>query len=167
MVRARQLLPKAAEEAPADGRRPTAAAISEAAGEEEGGGEKVSPPASGGAPVAPFCQADACAADLVAAKRYHRRHKVCEVHSKAATVVVAGLCQRFCQQCSRFHEIPEFDDAKRSCRKRLAGHNERRRKICHDIEGEGGSNLCRPADQHRRMKISFSANSTCNRFQVR
>jgi hypothetical protein len=28
----------------------------------------------------------------------------------------------------RFHLLSEFDDGKRSCRKRLAGHNERRRK---------------------------------------
>ena len=29
---------------------------------------------------------------------------------------------------SRFHLLAEFDDGKRSCRKCLAGHNERRRK---------------------------------------
>ena len=28
----------------------------------------------------------------------------------------------------RFHQLPEFDLEKRSCRRRLAGHNERRRK---------------------------------------
>ena len=28
----------------------------------------------------------------------------------------------------RFHLLAEFDAGKRSCRKRLAGHNERRRK---------------------------------------
>lgn len=31
------------------------------------------------------------------------------------------------QNC-RFHILAEFDEGKRSCRKRLAGHNERRRK---------------------------------------
>ncbi|GMH24945.1 hypothetical protein Nepgr_026788 [Nepenthes gracilis] len=76
----------------------------------------------------PCCQVDKCTADLAESKRYHRRHKVCELHSKAPVVVVAGLRQRFCQQCSRFHELQEFDEAKRSCRRRLAGHNERRRK---------------------------------------
>ncbi|PPR88537.1 hypothetical protein GOBAR_AA32146 [Gossypium barbadense] len=84
-----------------------------------GGGGGVSPPA---------CQVEKCGLDLSDAKRYHRRHKVCEIHAKAPFVVVAGLRQRFCQQCSRFHELPEFDEAKRSCRRRLAGHNERRRK---------------------------------------
>lgn len=51
----------------------------------------------------PRCQAQGCNADLSGAKHYHRRHKVCEFHSKAATVIAAGLTQRFCQQCSRLH----------------------------------------------------------------
>ncbi|KAI5057412.1 hypothetical protein GOP47_0027427, partial [Adiantum capillus-veneris] len=76
----------------------------------------------------PRCQVEGCKLDLTSAKDYHRRHKVCEPHSKAGKVVVAGTEQRFCQQCSRFHLISEFDEAKRSCRRRLAGHNERRRK---------------------------------------
>ncbi|XWS35641.1 hypothetical protein CRYUN_Cryun20dG0014200 [Craigia yunnanensis] len=80
----------------------------------------------------PRCQVEGCHVALVNAKDYHRRHKVCEMHSKAPKVVVLGLEQRFCQQCSRFHLVTEFDDSKRSCRRRLAGHNERRRKSSHD-----------------------------------
>ncbi|XP_062217272.1 squamosa promoter-binding-like protein 5 [Phragmites australis] len=76
----------------------------------------------------PRCQAEGCKADLSSAKHYHRRHKVCEYHAKAAAVVAGGKQQRFCQQCSRFHVLAEFDDAKRSCRKRLTEHNRRRRK---------------------------------------
>eukprot|EP01018_Ginkgo_biloba_P039662 Gb_15605 [translate_table: standard] len=76
----------------------------------------------------PRCQAEGCKADLSNAKHYHRRHKVCELHSKATSVITGGLQQRFCQQCSRFHVLAEFDDVKRSCRKRLADHNRRRRK---------------------------------------
>lgn len=38
---------------------------------------------------------------------------------------------------SRFHELSEFDEAKRSFRGRLAGHNERRRKTSGDSFGEG------------------------------
>ncbi|XP_010540239.1 PREDICTED: squamosa promoter-binding-like protein 8 [Tarenaya hassleriana] len=76
----------------------------------------------------PRCQAEGCNADLSQAKHYHRRHKVCDFHSKASTVLTAGLTQRFCQQCSRFHLLSEFDNGKRSCRKRLADHNRRRRK---------------------------------------
>ncbi|KAL9433400.1 hypothetical protein AB3S75_028267 [Citrus x aurantiifolia] len=75
-----------------------------------------------------YCQVYGCNKDLSSSKDYHKRHKVCEAHSKAAKVIVNEIEQRFCQQCSRFHFLDEFDDGKRSCRKRLAGHNERRRK---------------------------------------
>ncbi|KAG7569067.1 SBP domain superfamily [Arabidopsis thaliana x Arabidopsis arenosa] len=74
------------------------------------------------------CQVESCTADMSKAKQYHKRHKVCEFHAKAPLVRIYGLHQRFCQQCSRFHQLSEFDEAKRSCRRRLAGHNERRRK---------------------------------------
>ena len=33
----------------------------------------------------------------------------------------------------RFHVLQEFDEGKRSCRRRLAGHNRRRRKTHPDI----------------------------------
>jgi hypothetical protein len=58
-------------------------------------------PSRGGRFSKPFCQAENCEADLTFMKRYHRRHKVCEFHSKVPYVMVAGLSQRFCQQCSR------------------------------------------------------------------
>ncbi|ONK70195.1 uncharacterized protein A4U43_C05F31240 [Asparagus officinalis] len=76
----------------------------------------------------PMCQVDDCKTDLSSAKDYHRRHKVCEVHSKMTKALVGNQMQRFCQQCSRFHLLSEFDEGKRSCRRRLAGHNRRRRK---------------------------------------
>ncbi|CAN6205478.1 unnamed protein product [Urochloa humidicola] len=104
----------------------------------------------------PSCQVDRCAADLHDVRRYYRRHKVCEMHSKALVVLVAGLRQRFCQQCSRFHELLEFDDNKHSCRRRLAGHNERRRKSSADRHGSGG-------DQNGRSR---PGNPTRNHFQI-
>ncbi|KAJ6799934.1 squamosa promoter-binding-like protein 15 [Iris pallida] len=76
----------------------------------------------------PMCQVDDCRTDLSSAKDYHRRHKVCQIHSKTTKALVGMQMQRFCQQCSRFHLLPEFDEGKRSCRRRLAGHNRRRRK---------------------------------------
>ncbi|CAL0320206.1 unnamed protein product [Lupinus luteus] len=85
------------------------------------------------------CQVEDCRADLSIAKDYHRRHKVCELHSKASKALVGNVMQRFCQQCSRFHILQEFDEGKRSCRKRLAGHNKRRRKTHPDpIVANGG-----------------------------
>ncbi|XP_073134953.1 squamosa promoter-binding-like protein 6 [Henckelia pumila] len=76
----------------------------------------------------PVCQVLDCNKDLSSSKDYHKRHKVCDLHSKSSVVIVDGIQQRFCQQCSRFHLLREFDEGKRSCRKRLTGHNERRRK---------------------------------------
>ena len=39
----------------------------------------------------------------------------------------------------RFHILQEFDEGKRSCRRRLAGHNRRRRKTHPDGVANGGS----------------------------
>lgn len=86
----------------------------------------------------PVCQVHGCNMDLANSKEYHKRHKVCDAHSKTAKVIVNSMEQRFCQQCSRFHLLAEFDDGKRSCRKRLAGHNERRRKP--HLDGQNGRN---------------------------
>lgn len=53
----------------------------------------------GGQP--PRCQVEGCKVDLSDAKAYYSRHKVCGMHSKSPKVIVGGLEQRFCQQCSR------------------------------------------------------------------
>nr|AQQ11811.1 squamosa-promoter binding protein-like protein [Phyllostachys edulis] len=90
---------------------------------EEGGG--------GGGEVR--CQVEGCGVELGSAKEYHRKHRVCEAHTKCPRVVVAGLERRFCQQCSRFHALSEFDQKKRSCRRRLSDHNARRRKPQPDV----------------------------------
>jgi hypothetical protein len=63
-----------------------------------GGGRRVS---SGGGGGMRCCQVEKCTANLTDAKQYHRRHKVCGHHAKAQVVLVAGIRQRFCQQCSR------------------------------------------------------------------
>ncbi|KAL6629812.1 hypothetical protein ACP70R_029577 [Stipagrostis hirtigluma subsp. patula] len=88
-----------------------------------------------------YCQVEGCRVDLSSAKDYHRKHKVCEAHSKAPKVVVAGLERRFCQQCSRFHALGEFDQKKRSCRRRLNDHNARRRKPQAEAISFGSSRL--------------------------
>ncbi|KAI3457214.1 hypothetical protein Pfo_013877 [Paulownia fortunei] len=130
------------------------------------------------------CQAEKCSADLSDAKTYHRRHKVCEHHAKAQVVVVAGIRQRFCQQCSRFHELSEFDETKRSCRRRLAGHNERRRKNPTDSSQAEGSTssrikdstagsaqqkdiVCGQVDDRGRIQITVQENANYKRFHVR
>ncbi|KAK4255828.1 hypothetical protein QN277_008773 [Acacia crassicarpa] len=139
-----------------------------------GSGRRVSSGSGGVSP--PSCQAERCGADLSDAKRYHRRHRVCEFHSKAPVVMVAGLRQRFCQQCSRFHDLGEFDEAKRSCRRRLAGHNERRRKSTGEIYNESCSrgkghhtkeSHCRHADGRGRVQMSVPGSSGYKSFHIK
>ncbi|TQD83190.1 hypothetical protein C1H46_031245 [Malus baccata] len=39
----------------------------------------------------PRCQVEGCEVDPSGAQAYHSRHKVCGLHSKTPTVIVAGL----------------------------------------------------------------------------
>ncbi|CAL0304865.1 unnamed protein product [Lupinus luteus] len=109
---------------------------------EETGGKKMKITGTSSTLNRAVCQVEDCRADLSNAKDYHRRHKVCDVHSKASRALVGNVMQRFCQQCSRFHILQEFDEGKRSCRRRLAGHNKRRRKTHPDptVAHEGSLN---------------------------
>ncbi|TXG55120.1 hypothetical protein EZV62_020376 [Acer yangbiense] len=142
-----------------------------------GGGGGVKKGSGGGGGGSRNCQVEKCTADLSDAKQYHRRHKVCEIHAKAQFVLAAGIRQRFCQQCSRFHELSEFDEAKRSCRRRLAGHNERRRKNATESQVEGSSRkgigtqlkdmVCGQVDEKGRIKITIQENATYKHFQIR
>ncbi|XP_040993589.1 squamosa promoter-binding-like protein 7 [Juglans microcarpa x Juglans regia] len=115
-------------------------------------------------PTVPRCQVEGCHMALLNAKDYHRRHKVCDIHSKAPMVVVLGLEQRFCQQCSRFHPLSEFDESKRSCRRRLAGHNERRRKSAHDSanrnSAQGAGLPCSSSSWPRGRALSLLSSKT-------
>ncbi|KAG6497094.1 hypothetical protein ZIOFF_044981 [Zingiber officinale] len=63
--------------------------------------------------LSPYCLVDGCNIDLTTAKEYHRKHKICESHSKSPKVIIAGQARRFCQQCSRLalsslEDIPLF-----------------------------------------------------------
>ncbi|XP_011087112.2 squamosa promoter-binding-like protein 16 [Sesamum indicum] len=59
------------------------------------------------------CLVDGCNADLSLCRDYHRRHKVCETHSKTPKVTIGGREQRFCQQCSRVSGFREIYDNRR------------------------------------------------------
>ncbi|KAE9455945.1 hypothetical protein C3L33_12169, partial [Rhododendron williamsianum] len=69
----------------------------------------------GGQP--PRCQVEGCRVDLSDAKAYYSRHKVCGMHSKSPKVIVGGLEQRFCQQCSRVKDSSGKATKKCSLRK--------------------------------------------------
>ncbi|GAB4828615.1 hypothetical protein Ancab_018279 [Ancistrocladus abbreviatus] len=104
----------------------------------------------------PRCQVEGCNLDLSSAKDYHRKNRVCESHSKSPKVIVAGLERRFCQQCSRFHNLSEFDQKKRSCRKRLSDHNARRRKPKPDIMQFSSTRLSSSLYEGRPQMLAFN-----------
>eukprot|EP00240_Pyramimonas_obovata_P005481 CAMPEP_0118929648 /NCGR_PEP_ID=MMETSP1169-20130426/6592_1 /TAXON_ID=36882 /ORGANISM="Pyramimonas obovata, Strain CCMP722" /LENGTH=328 /DNA_ID=CAMNT_0006871883 /DNA_START=36 /DNA_END=1022 /DNA_ORIENTATION=- len=66
------------------------------------------------------CRVPGCSSsDLSNASRYCLRHRICEEHFKSLCVPINGKYHRFCQKCTRFHEMHEFDDMKHSCRASL------------------------------------------------
>mmetsp|Transcript_24654 Transcript_24654/g.58672 ORF Transcript_24654/g.58672 Transcript_24654/m.58672 type:complete len:633 (-) Transcript_24654:240-2138(-) len=94
-----------------------------------------------------YCQVPGCEAELSELKIYNQRYRVCKFHLKTDATIINGVAQRFCQQCSKFHELSEFDAGRRSCRARLSQHNKRRRRTA----AETSSNLVTslPAEGHR------------------
>ncbi|XP_022740659.1 squamosa promoter-binding-like protein 7 isoform X2 [Durio zibethinus] len=74
------------------------------------------------------CQVPGCEADISELKGYHRRHRVCLGCANSSTVLIDGETKRYCQQCGKFHLLSDFDEGKRSCRRKLERHNNRRRR---------------------------------------
>ncbi|XP_027353402.1 squamosa promoter-binding-like protein 7 isoform X3 [Abrus precatorius] len=74
------------------------------------------------------CQVPGCEVDISELKGYHRRHRVCLHCANASTVLLHGEAKRYCQQCGKFHVLSDFDEGKRSCRRKLERHNTRRRR---------------------------------------
>ncbi|KAL0414659.1 UNVERIFIED_CONTAM: Squamosa promoter-binding-like protein 7 [Sesamum radiatum] len=87
----------------------------------------------GGTPVR--CQVPGCEADITELKGYHKRHRVCLRCANASAVVLDGESKRYCQQCGKFHLLSDFDEGKRSCRRKLERHNNRRRRRPSDSRG--------------------------------
>ncbi|CAN8244075.1 unnamed protein product [Cochlearia groenlandica] len=73
------------------------------------------------------CQVLGCEVDISELKGYHKRHRVCLHCANASFVVLDGEDKRYCQQCGKFHVLPDFDEGKRSCRRKLERHNNRRK----------------------------------------
>ncbi|CAA6654187.1 unnamed protein product [Spirodela intermedia] len=83
---------------------------------------------TGGTTGVARCQVPGCGADIRELKGYHRRHRVCLRCANASSVLLDGELKRYCQQCGKFHVLPDFDEGKRSCRRKLERHNRRRRR---------------------------------------
>lgn len=87
------------------------------------------------------CQVPACGVDISELKGYHKRHRVCLRCANASTVVLDGHNKRYCQQCGKFHVLSDFDEGKRSCRRKLERHNNRRRRKPSDSKNSGIQSL--------------------------
>ncbi|CAI9298076.1 unnamed protein product [Lactuca saligna] len=92
----------------------------------------------------PRCQVEGCNLDLSSSKDYHRRHRICANHSKSPKVVVAGMEQ--------------FDDRKRSCRRRLSAHNARRRRPQSEEIQFSSTRLSSSMSCDRRPQMNFLLN---------
>ncbi|GER43176.1 squamosa promoter binding-like protein [Striga asiatica] len=105
------------------------------------------------------CQVERCLTDPNEAKIYHQRHRVCELHAKAQVVPRWWSPESGRGSASNaagfflFHELSEFDEAKRSCRRRLAGHNERRRK---NFSDENNISRATKGSATKKMQITKS-----------
>uniref|UniRef100_A0A803NA54 SBP-type domain-containing protein n=1 Tax=Chenopodium quinoa TaxID=63459 RepID=A0A803NA54_CHEQI len=86
--------------------------------EEEEAGPGKKRPRMGRTPGVAKCQVPGCEVDIRELKGYHRRHRVCLVCANATSVV-----------------IEDFDEGKRSCRRKLERHNNRRRRKSADYRG--------------------------------
>ena len=77
----------------------------------------------------PPAQVEDCGAELINEKTYYKRYRICMAHCNMKSMVIHGRRQRFCQQCGRFHEVGEFEGTRKSCRRKLERHNQRRRTL--------------------------------------
>ncbi|XP_010524774.1 PREDICTED: squamosa promoter-binding-like protein 7 isoform X2 [Tarenaya hassleriana] len=105
---------------------------------------------SGGRGVA-RCQVPGCEADISELKGYHRRHRVCLRCANASSVVLDGESKRYCQQCGKFHVLSDFDEGKRSCRRKLERHNNRRKRK--PVDNGGGSKKQQQANMQNENSV--------------
>ncbi|KAL4513989.1 hypothetical protein Ndes2437B_g08219 [Nannochloris sp. 'desiccata'] len=100
------------------------------------------------------CQVPGCDRSLHKLRDYYKVRCICPYHLELNCMVVEGQSIRFCQQCGRFQLLDEFDGDRRSCRRKLEKHNERRRKLegsltDSDSGGEGSGRSRSELKYHR------------------
>ncbi|KAG0488138.1 hypothetical protein HPP92_006949 [Vanilla planifolia] len=118
------------------------------------------------------CQVMGCEADISDLKGYHRRHRVCLRCANASSVNLDGEEKRYCQQCGKFHALLDFDEGKRSCRRKLERHNKRRRRKPADSnsvaakenapEGEAVEDVILCTDQRQEITIGSASKDVDN-----
>lgn len=58
-----------------------------------------------------------------------QRYRICGFHASLPEMQTeSGELQRFCQQCGRFQPLEDFDELKKTCRRKLNMHNAQRKR---------------------------------------
>ncbi|PSC71981.1 squamosa promoter binding [Micractinium conductrix] len=79
------------------------------------------------APSQSACRVNGCPEPL--GTGYSTKYRICRQHYNATSVELSeGTFGRFCQQCSKFHPLSEFEGEKLSCRAGLERHTQRRKE---------------------------------------
>ncbi|KAM2656994.1 hypothetical protein EV1_012418 [Malus domestica] len=131
--------------------------------EEEAGHGKKRVKTGRATPGTARCQVPSCGIDIKELKGYHRRHRVCLACANAITVVIDGETKRYCQQCGKFHVLPDFDEGKRSCRRKLERHNNRRRRKPSDSKGASGKESQK---ENQTEETNFDGGATEDSLQL-
>ncbi|GLI68611.1 hypothetical protein VaNZ11_013084 [Volvox africanus] len=109
------------------------------------------------------CRVPGCISDLSRDLAYFRKYRICREHLKSPVLLVEGVPSRFCQQCSRFHHVKEFDGPQRTCRAMLERLRIKRNSTKSQTGGRNGcrvKNDTRPTDASREGGSSSQSNST-------
>mmetsp|Transcript_29845 Transcript_29845/g.41267 ORF Transcript_29845/g.41267 Transcript_29845/m.41267 type:complete len:216 (+) Transcript_29845:201-848(+) len=81
-------------------------------------------------PTPKICRVPGCdTPDVTNASKYCCRHRVCENHKKVLFVEYNGTFHRFCQNCTRFHEVNAFDNTRHNCRAALKKCQNRQQQL--------------------------------------
>eukprot|EP00242_Pyramimonas_sp_CCMP2087_P009323 CAMPEP_0198213630 /NCGR_PEP_ID=MMETSP1445-20131203/28977_1 /TAXON_ID=36898 /ORGANISM="Pyramimonas sp., Strain CCMP2087" /LENGTH=314 /DNA_ID=CAMNT_0043888301 /DNA_START=425 /DNA_END=1369 /DNA_ORIENTATION=- len=72
------------------------------------------------------CRVPGCTTSDMQWTKYSRKHRVCMRHIKLESVLIDDIKQRFCQKCTRFQRLEDFDGSKHTCRKGLESQRQRR-----------------------------------------
>ena len=82
------------------------------------------------------CQVCAQVVPSNSIRKYIRVRKVCNACRTSDCVMKNGKKMRFCQLCSWFHPVDNFEGTRHSCKSALVKHNERRRQKT--VKSKGG-----------------------------
>lgn len=77
-----------------------------------------------------MCEVPGCSQALTGTTHgnlYSQRYRICALHLRSQEVNVGGVASRWCQICSRFHDLASFTGNLRSCATKLELIRQRRK----------------------------------------